>query len=128
MKNEKEKKMLEHQKQVKDDNTKRLLKVIRTMQKKGEKITISSVAANANVTRQTIYRNEIVKQEIDLLRGESAGKRPASSKKAKPQSEIIKDLQNRIKELEEEKRLLILQLVIKEEKKIKEEDFEGDKT
>lgn len=98
------------------------------MQKKGEKITISSVAANANVTRQTIYRNEIVKQEIDLLRGGPTEKKPASSKKAKPQSEIIKDLQNRIKELEEEKRLLILQLVIKEEKKIKEEDFEGDKT
>lgn len=127
MKNDKAQKMVEHQKQVKDDNTKRLLKVIREMRKNGEEVTVSSVANKANVTRQTIYRNETVKEEVYLLRGRPILPKTEPPKKSKSQAEIIRDLRNRNKELEDEKRLLMIQLAEKEEAKITKEIFGGNK-
>lgn len=116
--------MLQRQKQIKEDNTKRILKVLRKMEKNGEPIAITEVAKRAKVSRDTIYRNEDVKKEIARIKGVT--ETPSPQKKAKSQTEIIKSLRERIAVLEEEKRLLLIQLVEKEEKKIINMGFRQD--
>ena len=118
MKNPKVTNMVNHQVNIKNENTKKLLRIIRKIEKKGEKISVVSVSDQSGVSRQTIYRNEAIMNEINLHRNRHAVSKSPSEYKTTSQAEIIKSLRKRIAELEEEKRLLVLQLVEKEETRI----------
>lgn len=90
--------------------------VIDRMKGQQETINFSTVAKHSGVSRGTLYNNDLVRERIMSLRSLQAGSPERKEKKERQLlEEKICHLRGRIKTLEEEKELLIVQLVMQED-------------
>lgn len=95
------------------------------MKRKNEPINFESVAKAAGVSRGTLYNNPQLKERITSLRAISKApvvKEDTSTKKDKVQTleETVLILKERVRQLEADKKMLVMQLVNYQE--IKEEN------
>ena len=102
----------------------RVNKAIDKMKRKNEPINFESVAKAAGVSRGTLYNNPQLKERITSLRAISKAtpaKEGSTPKKDKVQTleEAVLTLKERVRQLEADKKMLVIQLVdyheIKEE-------------
>lgn len=90
--------------------------VIGRMKGQQETINFSTVAKRSGVSRGTLYNNDLVRERIMSLRSLQAGNPERKEKKERQLlEEKIGHLRGRIKTLEQEKELLIVQLVMQED-------------
>ena len=90
--------------------------VIDRMKGQQETINFSTVAKRSGVSRGTLYNNALVRERIMSLRSLQAGNPERKEKKERQLlEEKIGHLRDRIKTLEQEKELLIVQLVMQED-------------
>ena len=90
--------------------------VIDRMKGQQETINFSTVAKRSGVSRGTLYNNALVRERIMSLRSLQAGNPERKEKKERQLlEEKIGYLRGRIKTLEQEKELLIVQLVMQED-------------
>ncbi|MDY3817573.1 MAG: DUF6262 family protein [Lachnospiraceae bacterium] len=90
--------------------------VIDRMKGQQETINFSTVAKRSGVSRGTLYNNDLVRERIMSLRSLQAGNPERKEKKERQLlEEKIAHLRGRIKTLEQEKELLIVQLVMQED-------------
>ena len=90
--------------------------VIDRLKEQKETINFSTVAKLSGVSRGTLYNNEFVRERIMSLRSLQAGNPERKEQKERQLLEDkICDLRGRIKTLEQEKELLIVQLVMQED-------------
>lgn len=90
--------------------------VIDRMKGQQETINFSTVAKRSGVSRGTLYNNDLVRERIMSLRSLQAGNPERKEKKERQLlEEKIGYLRGRIKTLEQEKELLIVQLVMQED-------------
>ena len=104
----------------------RVNKAIDKMKRKNEPINFESVAKAAGVSRGTLYNNPQLKERITSLR--SISKAPpihegSTPKKDKMQTleETVSTLKERVRQLEADKKKLVMQLVNYEEIKLENE-------
>lgn len=97
--------------------------ILRLKRSKTKKINFKTVAEEAGVAIATLYNNKQLKTRIESLRALHNDKNSNESKleikKYDYEKDKIKALYKEIKQLKEDKKLLILQLVEMEELKIK---------
>lgn len=96
------------------------------LKKKGKGINFESVSKEAGVSRATLYNNDQLKERILSLRAMAKSSSTddvveVEKDKMKLKDERIVALRDRIKQLEEDKRKLIIQLVNYEELKSENE-------
>ena len=90
--------------------------VIDRMKGQQETINFSTVAKRSGVSGGTLYNNALVRERIMSLRSLQAGNPERKEKKERQLlEEKIGHLRGRIKTLEQEKELLIVQLVMQED-------------
>jgi co-chaperonin GroES (HSP10) len=119
--------------ELNQETIKKVNKVIDSMKRKKIKINFQSVAKEAKVSRATLYNNDPLKERILGLREISKAKSVeggviAIKDKKKLQEEKIIALRKRVKELEEEKKKLIDQLIQMEELKMENERLKNRTT
>lgn len=112
----------EHNAQKKQSTEERVNKAIDKLKKKHAAITFEAVAKAAGVSRATLYNNPKLKERIMVLRALDSA--PLSGDGAEPKKtrvqrleDIIADLKARVRQLEADKKNLIIQLVDYEETK-----------
>lgn len=104
-----------HAAEKKEKTEEKLSRTIDQMKREGKKISCSSVAERAGVSRTTLYSHERIRERIQGLVALSADGRQAEEKMSqtgKPeQPDRIKILREQIKKLEADKEKLLIQLV-----------------
>ena len=118
----------EHNSQKKQDTVERVNKAIDTLKRKNATINFETVAKEAGVSRATLYNNPKLKERIMGLRAIAPtpmSEEGAESKKTKVQrlEDTVADLRARVRQLEADKKNLIVQLVDYEEIKTENERF-----
>lgn len=99
----------------KEKTEEKLSLIIDQMKKEGSRISFSSVAERAGVSRTTLYAHERIKERVQGLAALSAG--GGQSAKDTPQpgktelSDRVRILKEQVKKLEADKEKLLLQLV-----------------
>lgn len=114
-----------HNSQKNLDTIERVNKAIDTLKKKNATINFETVAKAAGVSRATLYNNPKLKERIMGLRAIAFAPAPDADvdpKKTKVQrlEETVADLKARVRQLETDKKNLVVQLIDYEE--IKEEN------
>lgn len=104
-------------KSAKQKNIKTFLRVSETLKKMiGEKqtITFSQVAKQAQVSRAWLYKNDEIKNKIETIREEQKKKTPIDliTKNKQDQKEIVEQLKQRVKKLQQENSKLREQIAI----------------
>lgn len=112
--------------QRKQDTAERVNKVIDKLKRKNAAINFESVAKEAGVSRATLYNNPKLKERIMGLR--AMDRAPISESGAEPKKtkvqrleDTVADLRARVRQLEADKKNLIIQLVDYEETKAENE-------
>ena len=112
--------------QRKQDTAERVNKAIDKLKRKNATINFETVAKEAGVSRATLYNNPKLKERIMGLRAmdrASISESGAEPKKTKVQrlEDTVADLRARVRQLEADKKNLIIQLVDYEETKAENE-------
>ena len=112
--------------QRKQDTAERVNKAIDKLKRKNSPINFESVAREAGVSRATLYNNPKLKERIMGLR--AMDRAPISESGAEPKKtkvqrleDTVADLRARVRQLEADKKNLIIQLVDYEETKAENE-------
>ena len=115
-----------HNSQKKQDTVERVNKAIDKLKRKNATINIEPVAKEAGVSRATLYNNPKLKERIMGLR--AMDRAPISESGAEPKKtkvqrleDTVADLRARVRQLEADKKNLIIQLVDYEETKAENE-------
>ena len=118
--------MKEHNSQKKQDTAERVNKAIDKLKRKNDPINFEAVAKEAGVSRATLYNNPKLKERImglramDLTPTSEGGSEPKKTKVQRLESSVA-DLRARVRQLEADKKNLIVQLVDYEETKAENE-------
>lgn len=107
-------------KSAKEKSTKTLLRVNETLKKmisEKQVITFSQVAKQAQVTRAWLYKNDKIRNQIEVIREKQSKKTPldlvAKNVKNKPDQKIVvEQLRQRVKNLQQENSKLREQITI----------------
>lgn len=116
----------EHNSQKKQDTVERVNKAIDKLKRKNSPINFESVAKEAGVSRATLYNNTKLKERImglramDLTPTSEGGAEPKKTKVQRLE-DTVADLKARVRQLEADKKNLIVQLVDYEETKAENE-------
>ena len=115
-----------HNSQKKQDTVERVNKAIDKLKRKNATINFETVAKEAGVSRATLYNNPKLKERIMGLR--AMDRAPISESGAEPKKtnvqrleDTVADLRARVRQLEADKKNLIIQLVDYEETKAENE-------
>ena len=115
-----------HNSQKKQDTVERVNKAIDKLKRKRATINFETVAKEAGVSRATLYNNPKLKERIMGLR--AMDRAPISESGAEPKKtkvqrleDTVADLRARVRQLEADKKNLIIQLVDYEETKAENE-------
>ncbi len=104
-----------HAAERKEKTEEKLSRIIDQMKKEGSRISFSSVAERAGVSRTTLYAHERIKERIQGLAALSADGGLAEKEMPQPGrtelSDRVRILREQVKKLEADKEKLILQLV-----------------
>lgn len=118
--------MKEHNSQRKQDTAERVNKAIDKLKRKNAPINFEAVAKEAGVSRATLYNNPKLKERIMGLRAMELA--PSSESSAEPKKtkvqrleDTVAELRARVRQLEADKKNLIVQLVDYEETKAENE-------
>ena len=118
--------MKEHNSQRKQNTAERVNKAIDKLKRKNAPINFETVAKEAGVSRATLYNNPKLKERIMGLR--AMDRAPISESGAEPKKtkvqrleDTVADLRARVRQLETDKKNLIVQLVDYEETKAENE-------
>ena len=116
----------EHNSQKKHGTVERVTKAIDRLKRKNVTINFETVAKEAGVSRATLYNNPMLKERIMGLRAIAltpSSEDGAEPKKTKVQrlEDTVADLRARVRQLEADKKNLIIQLVDYEETKAENE-------
>ena len=116
----------EHNSQRKQDTAERVNKAIDKLKRKNAPINFETVAKAAGVSRATLYNNPLLKERIMGLRVISLAplsEQDTETKKTKVQrlEDAVANLKARVRQLEADKKNLIVQLVDYEETKAENE-------
>ena len=116
----------EHNSQKKHGTVERVTKAIDRLKRKNVTINFETVAKEAGVSRATLYNNPMLKERIMGLRAIAltpSSEDGAEPKKTKTQrlEDTVADLKARVRQLEADKKNLIVQLVDYEETKAENE-------
>ena len=118
--------MKEHNSQRKQNTAERVNKAIDKLKRKNAPINFETVAKEAGVSRATLYNNPKLKERIMGLR--AMDRAPISESGAEPKKtkvqrleDTVADLRARVRQLEADKKNLIIQLVDYEETKAENE-------
>ena len=112
----------EHNSQKKQDTVERVNKAIDKLKRKNSPINFESVAKEAGVSRATLYNNTKLKERImglramDLTPTSEGGAEPKKTKVQRLEATVA-ELRARVRQLETDKKNLIVQLVDYEETK-----------
>lgn len=112
--------------QRKQDTAERVNKAIDKLKRKNSPINFESVAKEAGVSRATLYNNTKLKERImglramDLTPTSEGGAEPKKTKVQRLEATVA-ELRARVRQLEADKKNLIVQLVDYEETKAKNE-------
>ena len=116
----------EHNSQKKHGTVERVTKAIDRLKRKNVTINFETVAKEAGVSRATLYNNPKLKERIMGLR--ALALTPLSEESAEPKKtkvqrleDAVADLRARVRQLEADKKNLIVQLVDYEETKAENE-------
>ena len=116
----------EHNSQKKHGTVERVTKAIDRLKRKNVTINFETVAKEAGVSRATLYNNPTLKERIMGLR--AIALTPSSEDGAEPKKtkiqrleDTVADLKARVRQLEADKKNLIVQLVDYEEMKAENE-------
>ena len=116
----------EHNSQKKHGTVERVTKAIDRLKRKNVTINFETVAKEAGVSRATLYNNPTLKERIMGLR--AIALTPSSEDGAEPKKtkiqrleDTVADLKARVRQLEADKKNLIVQLVDYEETKAENE-------
>ena len=118
--------MKEHNSQRKQNTAERVNKAIDKLKRKNAPINFESVAKEAGVSRATLYNNPKLKERImglramDLTPTSEGGAEPKKTKVQRLEATVA-DLKARVRQLEADKKNLIVQLVDYEETKAENE-------
>ena len=116
----------EHNSQKKQDTVERVNKAIDKLKRKNSPINFESVAKEAGVSRATLYNNTKLIERImglramDLTPTSEGGAEPKKTKVQRLE-DTVADLKARVRQLEADKKNLIVQLVDYEETKAENE-------
>lgn len=115
-----------HNSQKKQDTVERVNKAIDKLKRKNATINFETVAKEAGVSRATLYNNPKLKERIMGLRAIALTPSPEEAgepKRTKVQrlEDTVADLRARVRQLEADKKNLIVQLVDYEETKAENE-------
>ena len=116
----------EHNSQKKQDSVERVNKAIDKLKRKNATINFETVAKEAGVSRATLYNNPKLKERIMGLRAialaplSEDGSEPKKTKMQRLE-DTVADLRARVRQLEADKKNLIVQLVGYEETKAENE-------
>ena len=116
----------EHNSQKKQDTVERVNKAIDKLKRKNSPINFESVAKEAGVSRATLYNNTKLKERImglramDLTPTSEGGAEPKKTKVQRLEATVA-ELRARVRQLEADKKNLIVQLVDYEETKAENE-------
>ena len=116
----------EHNSQKKQDTVERVNKAIDKLKRKNATINFETVAKEAGVSRATLYNNPKLKERIMGLRAialaplSEDGSEPKKTKMQRLE-DTVADLRARVRQLEADKKNLIVQLVGYEETKAENE-------
>lgn len=115
-----------HNSQKKQDTVERVNKAIDKLKRKNATINFETVAKEAGVSRATLYNNPKLKERIMGLRAIALTPSPEEAgepKRTKVQrlEDTVADLKARVRQLEADKKNLIVQLVDYEETKAENE-------
>ena len=118
--------MKEHNSQRKQNTAERVNKAIDKLKRKNATINFETVAKEAGVSRATLYNNPKLKERIMGLRAIAltpSSEDGAEPKKTKVQrlEDTIAELRSRVRQLETDKKNLVVQLVDYEETKAENE-------
>lgn len=118
--------MKEHNSQRKQNTAERVNKAIDKLKRKNTPINFETVAKEAGVSRATLYNNPKLKERIMGLRAIAltpSSEDGAEPKKTKVQrlEDTIAELRSRVRQLETDKKNLVVQLVDYEETKAENE-------
>ena len=118
--------MKEHNSQRKQNTSERVNKAIDKLKRKNASINFETVAKEAGVSRATLYNNLKLKERIMGLRAMDftpSSENGAELKKTKVQrlEDTVSKLKARVRQLETDKKNLIIQLVDYEETKAENE-------
>lgn len=104
-----------HAAEKKGKTEEKISRTIDQMKKEGKKISFSSVAERAGVSRTTLYSHERIRERIQGLAALSADSRQAEIKVSQTRKtelpDRIKILREQVKKLEADKEKLLIQLV-----------------
>lgn len=116
----------EHNSQRKQNTAERVNKAIDKLKRKNAPINFEAVAKEAGVSRATLYNNPKLKERIMGLRAMELA--PSSESSAEPKKtkvqrleDTVAELRARVRQLEADKKNLIVQLVDYEETKAENE-------
>ena len=118
--------MKEHNSQRKQNTAERVNKAIDKLKRKNASINFETVAKEAGVSRATLYNNSKLKERImglramELAPSSEDGSEPKKTKMQRLE-DTVADLRARIRQLEADKKNLIIQLVDYEETKAENE-------
>ena len=118
--------MKEHNSQRKQNTSERVNKAIDRLKRKNSPINFESVAKEAGVSRATLYNNTKLKERImglramDLTPTSEGGAEPKKTKVQRLEATVA-ELRARVRQLEADKKNLIVQLVDYEETKAENE-------
>ena len=116
----------EHNSQKKQDTVERVNKAIDKLKRKNATINFETVAKEAGVSRATLYNNPKLKERImglramDLTPTSEGGAEPKKTKVQRLEATVA-ELRARVRQLEADKKNLIVQLVDYEETKAENE-------
>lgn len=116
----------EHNSQKKQGTVERVNKAIDTLKRKNASINFETVAKEAGVSRATLYNNTKLKERImglramDLTPTSEGGAEPKKTKVQRLEATVA-ELRARVRQLEADKKNLIVQLVDYEETKAENE-------
>lgn len=118
--------MKEHNSQRKQNTAERVNKAIDKLKRKNAPISFETVAKEAGVSRATLYNNPKLKERIMGLRAIAltpSSEDGAEPKKTKVQrlEDTVAELRSRVRQLETDKKNLVIQLVDYEETKTENE-------
>lgn len=118
--------MKEHNSQRKQNTAERVNKAIDKLKRKNAPINFETVAKEAGVSRATLYNNSKLKERIMGLRAIAltpSSEDGAEPKKTKVQrlEDTVAELRSRVRQLETDKKNLVVQLVDYEEMKAENE-------
>lgn len=118
--------MKEHNSQRKQNTAERVNKAIDKLKRKNAPINFETVAKEAGVSRATLYNNPKLKERIMGLRAIAltpSSEDGAEPKKTKVQrlEDTVAELRSRVRQLETDKKNLVVQLVDYEETKAENE-------